>query len=157
MSCAGSGYLTQNTLVAFPFADDQCLEWQQEEMRAEAQIALQKCFADASICLKSTSVNEYDWPRIGSFRSLGTSISFVLKACGSSVSLSVSSSESKFPIVSGSAAFGSYVIVMCSDAIREFCESGFTAPVAAGYSDKEISEISVEQGFKIQKVNSKQM
>lgn len=129
MSCAGNGYLTGNTLVAFPFEDGQSLAWPHDVSGDDAQSAIQKCFADASVFVDRTGVSDEDWPRIGCFSSSGTTLSFVLSACGEQVAISVTAGQEPFPIVSGQAPFGSYVIVLCSDAIREFCFSGFPPPV----------------------------
>ena len=134
MSCAGNGYLTGNTLVAFPFADDQCLNWPAHVPRADAQLALQRCFADAAVSLNATAVTDDRWPCIGAFEVNGTTLSFVLSADGASVPISVAAGRTKFPIVSGRAPFGTYVLVLCAEALRDFCAAGFPHPVTGNSS-----------------------
>ena len=134
MSCAGHGYLTGNTLVAFPFADDQCLAWPVDVPRAEAQRALERCFADAAVNLNVEAVDAAAWPRLMNFTVSGTTLSFVLTAAGASIPLSVAVARTPFPILSGRAPFGTYVLVLCAEAVRAFCTSDFPPPVAGNSS-----------------------
>lgn len=129
MSCAGNGYLTENLLNAFPFEDDQCLNWGQGIRPDEAQMALQKCFVDAAIHLSGDSVPANGWPSIGQFSVSGASLSFFISVGSDSIQLTVSASETTFPIVSGKASWGNYIVVLSSEGIREFCESGISPPV----------------------------
>ena len=122
MSCAGNGYLSGNTLVAFPFEDGQFLAWESSDRAQGLQRALQRCFADAGVHLSVNSVSEGEWPSIGDFSVVGETLSFSVSACGESVRLSVSGSSGvKFPIVSGEAPWGHYVIVMSSEGISDLC------------------------------------
>lgn len=118
MNGAGVGYLSGNMLVPFPFEDGQTLEWEDPSRADELQASLQRCFVDASVVLESESVADGEWPCAGDFSVDGDALSFTLSASGSQTRLSVSgSSMSAFPIVSGRAPWGSYVIVMSSDGI----------------------------------------
>lgn len=86
----------------------------------EAQAALCKCFVDAAVTISDNGSGA--WPRIGAFEVSGQSIAFSL-ACGDDmVRLSATASGEKFPVISGSAPWGSYVVVVSSAGIREFCE-----------------------------------
>ena len=124
MSGIGNGYLSGNMLSAFPFEDGQCLAWPSEsaEVRNSLQVALQKCFVDACIYVDSESLDS-KWPVVGAFSINGNAISFKIGSGteGGDVSLSVSSSSIVFPIVSGAAPWGRYVLVLSSEGIRDFC------------------------------------
>ena len=123
MSGLGNGYLSGNMLVAFPFEDGQCLAWgSSEETNNELQSALQKCFVDASVFLNSEELSSSCWPVIGAFSIANGAISFRI-GCGpreSDVRLSVVPSSMSFPIVSGSAAWGHYMLVLSSEGIGDF-------------------------------------
>ena len=121
MSCAGNGYLTGNEIIPFPFEDGQCLGWQCGDVNG-AQIALQGCFVDACAVLRSSSIRAESWPSIGLFSADGSSIGFTIAYDGHETRLSVSCSGVRFPIVDGDAPWGSYVIVMSSEGIKNFCE-----------------------------------
>ena len=122
MSERGGGYLSGNMLVAFPLKDGQSLSWDGVSDSETFQTALNRCFVDAGVHLKHESVDDGGWPSIGGFSVNGTTLYFELRACGDTVPLSVSGSTNvKFPIVSGSASWGSYVIVMSSEGISDFC------------------------------------
>lgn len=121
MSCAGNGYLTANELIPFPFEDGQCLAWECADKNV-AQISLQKCFVDAGVVVRSQSMPEGEWPAIGSFSASGSSIGFTIFYNGHETRMSVSASGIKFPIVSGEAPWGSYVLVLSSEGIRQFCD-----------------------------------
>lgn len=125
MSGIGNGYLSGNTLTAFPFEDGQCLAWpfDSADKRNEFQVALQKCFADAGVYINSRSLNSY-WPFVGDFEVGEDAISFKIGVGSedSDVNLSVKSSASTaFPVVSGSAPWGHYVLTLSSEGIEEFC------------------------------------
>lgn len=118
MSCAGGGYLSGNMLVAYPFEDGKFLSWSGDGR--EMQLALQKCFVDAEICLSAHSASG-GWPSIGAMSVGESGISFSIFASGAEVRLSASASRTKFPIISGKSAFGTYVVVVSSEGIRDFC------------------------------------
>lgn len=119
MSCAGNGYLSGNMLIPFPFEDGQSIPCGGRE--AELLQCLQKCFVDAGISI-SGSPDDGNWPTFGDFSVSGEVLSFKIRIGGSDTQISVSgSSSSRFPIVSGSAEWGSYVVVLSSEGILEFC------------------------------------
>ena len=121
MSCTGGGYLTSNMLVAFPFEDGQCLSWADWDHASDLQMSLQKCFVDAGIYMSSRP-DGGAWPSIGDFYASGSTISFKIAVGECEVNVSVSgSSGTRFPIVNGSAPWGSYVVVMSSEGIMEYC------------------------------------
>ena len=123
MSGIGNGYLSGNMLTAFPFEDGQCLAWPVEsaEERNELQVALQKCFVDAGVYLDSESIDS-KWPVVGAFSINGNTISFkIASGPEGDVNVSVTSSSIAFPIVSGSAPWGHYVLTLSSEGIRDFC------------------------------------
>jgi hypothetical protein len=99
VSCAGNGYLSANEIVPFPFDDGQCLGWECQD-RNGAQMALQKCFVDAGMFIRSTSMPEGEWPAIGMFSASGSSIGFTISYNGSFTRQTVVSSSTRFPIVS---------------------------------------------------------
>lgn len=122
----GNGYLSHNSLTAFPLSDGQLLDWAQWGTVSDSdadglQNALQSCFTDAHVTLFSESIPEGGWPSVGAF-SLpgGDAISFALSAGGSSVRITVYASQDPFPCVFGNAGFCAYVISMCSEGIRNF-------------------------------------
>ena len=134
MSGIGSGYLSGNMLIPFPFEDGQFLAWDKDAL--EMQEALQRCFVDAAVHLTSSGVADDSWPSIGGIAIGDGSLSFTLAAGGSSVSLSVSSSD-KFPIISGSAPFGYYTVVLSTEGIdgfRGICADKSISPPASGTS-----------------------
>ena len=88
----------------------------------EVNMAMQRCFVDAQAVIRSMSVPDGEWPSIGSFSSSGSSILFTLAYNGIETRMSVSESGTKFPIVNGDAAWGSYVVVLSSEGIREFVD-----------------------------------
>ena len=131
MSCAGNGYLTGNMLIPFPFEDGQVLAWSKKA--EEAQRMLERCFVDA--CVNLTGDTD-KWPSIGSFAVGASGISFILTACGHDVTITISTGA-KFPIVSGKAKFGSYVVVASSEGIRDFlsfCSDNSISPPVPGSS-----------------------
>ena len=105
--------------------------------KAQAQQALEKCFADAGISVSSERVDQDSWPMIGDFMVSGSVLEFTLRCCGESVRLSVSASEDRFPIMSGRAPWGSYVVTLSSEGLRdflEFCGNGRVSPPSSGSS-----------------------
>jgi len=142
VSCLGTGYLSNNELVPFPFEDGQTLPWacfgQRQPISNFAQTALQRCFVDAGIFVRS-DLTEEGWPSIGEFSISPASqtIGFTISAAGCNSRLYVSSSSDRFPVASGSCEFGSYVIVLSSEGVRdfiEFCESNNVSPPSQGSS-----------------------
>lgn len=134
MSCIGNGYLSGNMLVAFPFEDDQCLAWPAER-RLELQQALQRCFVDAFVSVSSHSLPDGRMPSLGMFTIDGSSVGFDVLVGDSSVRLSISPSGEPFPVLSGSAPWGSYVVVVSSEGLRDFAslcnELSIAPPVQA--------------------------
>lgn len=137
MSCAGNGYLTGNMLVSFPFEDGQILEW--TSMGETAQRFLERCFVDAGVNVCGI---EDGWPSIGKFSIRESQMSFCISAGGSEKSITVSASASGFPIVSGNAPFGSYVVVVSADGVRDFIafcsENSISPPVPGSSSPSEL-------------------
>ena len=133
MSC-GNGYLTGNMLIPFPFEDGQVLAW--PDKAEEAQLLLDRCFVDAGVSIHGADIAD-GWPSIGKL-SMGASwISFVLSAGGIERPITISATDARFPIVSGKADFGSYVIVASSEGIRDFlsfCSSNSISPPVPGSS-----------------------
>ena len=129
-------------LTAYPFEDGSFLEWSDGIDANEAQIALQKCFVDASINLNVNKFKHYtnhvaddiansraakvqtidECPHIGHFRVNGNALYFVLTACNVDVNLSVSATKIRYPIISGCASFGSYTLILSSEGVCEFCK-----------------------------------
>ncbi len=128
MSCAGNGYLTGNMLVPYPFEDGQMLQWGADANAA--QLALQRCFVDAVVNVDSYNAIKTGWPSIGCLYKGKDAVSFVLTAHGIDVSLAVSASELRFPVISGKTGFGWYSVVMSSEGIRDFCSSSFVPPTS---------------------------
>lgn len=123
MSGVGNGYLSGNMLVAFPFEDGQCLAWGSDspETRNRMQLALERCFVDAVVYVDSEGLPEAQWPVVGSFSTRGNSISFKIgSGSGGDVPVSVASSSVAFPIVSGAAPWGRYMLVLSSEGIGDF-------------------------------------
>lgn len=114
----GNGYLTGNMLIAFPFEDGKYISWEGGDSNT-LQLALQKCFVDASIYIDSQEIDG-DWPAIGMFSTTENMLLFRISACGSEIPLSASAQSERFPIISGKASWGSYTIVLSSEGIREF-------------------------------------
>ena len=142
MSCQGNGYLSSNELIPFPFEDGQCLGWECED-RNMAQLALQKCFVDAGIVVRSMRMPDTEWPSIGLFSVSGSTIGFTISYNGNDIRLTVSSSSKKFPIVSGDSQWGSYVIVLSSEGIRQFCEfcdRNGVSPPSSGSSSTSLTD-----------------
>ena len=138
MSCAGNGYLTGNMLVPFPFEDGQTLAWSSgsSELDAEAQRLLERCFADAFVNAYGADIED-GWPSIGGFSAGDSCMSFSICAGGMSASVTISDLASRFPILSGRAPFGSYVVVMSSEGLRDFlsfCSEKSISPPAPGSS-----------------------
>lgn len=132
MSCIGNGYLSGNMLVAFPFEDDQYLDWPKAH-RLELQQALQRCFVDAGVSLSSATLPDGEMPCLGLFSIDNSSVSFVVAVGGESKELSIAASDEVFPIVSGTASWGTYVVVASSEGIRDFislCNDLSLAPPA---------------------------
>lgn len=129
---SAAGYLSGNMLVPYPFEDGQTIDWDVSGIAPssssgdegpdpdlnEAMLALQKCFADAFVFLDAESVSE--WPEIGDFSVSGSSLSFTLSAGGHRHSVRVDASDEPFPIASGNAEFGSFLVVASSEGIRDF-------------------------------------
>lgn len=129
MSSLGNGYLSGNMLVPFPFKDGQSTPW-----TGEVQAALEKCFVDAAVHISGTSVPEGGWPAIGEFAPSGSSLSFKVSVGEHEVAVSVAASSSPFPIVRGSAPWGSYVLILSSEGLRGLSECDFPAPVRSSSS-----------------------
>lgn len=105
--------------------------------KAQAQQALERCFADAGISVYSEHVDRDSWPMIGDFNATGSLLEFTLRCRGEDVRLSASASEDKFPIMSGSASWGTYVVTLSSEGVRdflEFCGNGRVSPPSSGSS-----------------------
>lgn len=133
MSC-GNGYLTGNMLIPFPFEDGQVLAW--PDKAEEAQLLLDRCFVDAGVSVHGADVAD-GWPSIGKLATGASWISFVLSAGGMERPITISATDARFPIVSGKADFGSYVIVASSEGIRDFlsfCSSNSISPPVPGSS-----------------------
>ena len=124
-------------LVSFPFEDGQILEW--TSMRETAQRFLERCFVDAGVNVYGI---EGGWPSIGRFSIGESQMSFCISVGGSEKSITVSASASGFPIVSGNAPFGSYVVVMSADGVRDFIafcsENSISPPVPVSSSPSEL-------------------
>ena len=138
MSCAGNGYLSGNMLVPFPFEDGQTLAWSSgiPDLDAEAQRLLERCFADAFVNAYGADIED-GWPSIGGFSAGYSRMSFSICAGGMSASVTISDLASRFPILSGRAPFGSYVVVMSSEGLRDFlsfCSEKSISPPAPGSS-----------------------
>jgi hypothetical protein len=109
-------------LVAFPIEDGQMFPWADSGSAPEMQKAAQRCFVDASVCLRAGSVDDAGWPSIGDLSINGDTLSFSVRVDGVSVPITVSGSPTvKFPIVSGAASWGSYVVVLSSEGVSDFC------------------------------------
>lgn len=133
MSC-GNGYLTGNMLIPFPFEDGQVLAW--PDKAEEAQLLLDRCFVDAGVSIHGADIAD-GWPSIGKLATGASWISFVLSAGGIERPITISATDARFPIVSGKADFGSYVIVASSEGIRDFlsfCSSNSISPPVPGSS-----------------------
>ena len=133
MSC-GNGYLTGNMLIPFPFEDGQVLAW--PDKAEEAQLLLDRCFVDAGVSIHGADIAD-GWPSIGKLATGASWISFVLSAGGMERPITISATDARFPIVSGKADFGSYVIVASSEGIRDFlsfCSSNSISPPVPGSS-----------------------
>lgn len=133
MSC-GNGYLTGNMLIPFPFEDGQVLAW--PDKAEEAQLLLDRCFVDAGVSIHGADIAD-GWPSIGKLATGASWISFVLSAGGIERHITISATDARFPIVSGKADFGSYVIVASSEGIRDFlsfCSSNSISPPVPGSS-----------------------
>lgn len=133
MSC-GNGYLTGNMLIPFPFEDGQVLAW--PDKAEEAQLLLNRCFVDAGVSVYGADIAD-GWPSIGKLATGASWISFVLSVGGMERPITISATDARFPIVSGKADFGSYVIVASSEGILDFlsfCSSNSISPPVPGSS-----------------------
>lgn len=146
----GNGYLSGNMLVAFPFEDGQCLAWEVDsaERRNELQLALQRCFVDAVAYVDSEGLSAAEWPVVGSFSIVGNAISFKMGSgdAQGDAGVSVAASSVVFPIVSGSAAWGRYMLVLSSEGIRDFislCNNLSISPPVQDFS----SSLGRDGGF----------
>lgn len=144
MSCAGNGYLSGNMLVPFPFEDGQTLAWSSgsPDLDAEAQRLLERCFADAFVNAYGADIED-GWPSIGGFSAGDSRMSFSICAGGMSASVTISDSASRFPILSGRAPFGSYVVIMSSEGLRDFlsfCSEKSISPPAPGSSSPSVRD-----------------
>lgn len=140
MSSCGNGYLTGNMLVAFPFADDQCLLWQHDMLRM--QQALNRCFVDAVVSLVAHTIPEGGWPALGCFRASDASVSCALRVGDDTVAIDISANASeRFPIVHGTKPWGSYVLVASAEAVADFIalcqELSISPPAPASTSSTE--------------------
>lgn len=138
MSCAGNGYLSGNMLIPFPFEDGRRLAWNSgsADLDDEAQRLLERCFVDACVNISGVSIED-GWPSIGLFSVGSSSISFSVSAGGSDVAVTIAESASGFPIVSGKAPFGSYVVVTSAEGVRDFlafCSANSISPPVPGSS-----------------------
>lgn len=125
-------------LVPFPFEDGQTLAWSSgsSDLDAEAQRLLERCFADAFVNAYGSDIED-GWPSIGGFSTGNSYMSFLIFAGGKSESVTISDSVSRFPILRGRAPFGSYVVVMSSEGLRDFlsfCSEKSISPPAPGSS-----------------------
>ena len=125
----GNGYLSGNMLIPFPFRDGQPTPW-----TGEVQSALEACFVDAAMHISGSSVPEGGWPALGGFTPSGNSLSFKVSVGDDEVSVSVAASSDPFPIVRGSAPWGTYVLVVSSEGLRRLAECDFPAPVRSSSS-----------------------
>lgn len=133
MSCTGNGYLSGNMLVPFPFEDGSCLSWGQGTDAGAMQLALQRCFVDAGVSIMESDVSRSDWPALGVFSARGRALSFRLAAMGVETSISVGASSVRFPIVSGSAPWGWYTIVLSSEGLNDLFGM-MSSPSSSGHS-----------------------
>ena len=121
MSAIGNGYLSSNALTSFPFEDGQCLDWGVEQTEAvnELQCALQGCFVDAAVSLLAENVEQEAWPVVGAFSMTGNVLSFKVGSGSEEddVFVSVTASQTKFPIVEGDAIWGRYLLTLSSEGI----------------------------------------
>lgn len=121
-------------LIPFPFEDGQVLAWQ--DKAEEAQLLLDRCFVDAEVSVYGADIAD-GWPSIGKLATGTSWISFVLSVGGIERPITISATDARFPIVSGKADFGSYVIVASSEGIRDFlsfCSSNSISPPVPGSS-----------------------
>ena len=142
MSCAGNGYLSGNMLIPFPFEDGRRLAWNtgSADLDDEAQRLLERCFVDACVNVSGADI-ENGWPSIGGFSVGPSNLSFSVSAGGSDVAVTLAESASGFPIVSGKAPFGSYVVVTSAEGIMDFLafcsENSISPPVPGSSSPSE--------------------
>ena len=133
MSCAGGGYLSGNTLVAYPFEDGQLLAWgcPPEEARLR-QSALEACFADASLSIDADpgSLDGDGWPSVGDFRFGGSYIDFSLSVRGVPFRLTASAMDSaeRFPVKRVWTDWGTCAMTMSSEGIRSLLALGIPPP-----------------------------
>ena len=130
----GNGYLTGNMMIPFPFEDWHGAGELPEGADAEMLPALRRCFVDAQVILSHDIAEDGSgWPSIGRISASGSELSFSVSACGFNEAISVRPSLEEFPVLYGKAEFGSYVIVLSSDGMRELC--GFlSSPPAPGFN-----------------------
>jgi hypothetical protein len=85
---------------------------------------------------------EGGWPSIGGFSIGESQMSFCISAGGFEKLITVSASASGFPIVSGKAPFGSYVVVVSAEGVRDFIafcsENSISPPVPGSSSPSEL-------------------
>lgn len=121
-----SGYLSKNMLIAYPMEDGQCL-WSCDDLDDEGrnavlqkQLALQRCFVDAMVYVDGDPLVGTQRPRIGDLSKSGDTLLFSLFVGASATRISVSGATNvRFPIVSGAAEWGRYVVVLSSEGIRD--------------------------------------
>lgn len=131
MSCAGNGYLTGNTLVAYPFEDGQLLAWgcAPDEARLR-QSALEACFADASLYISSdrASLDGDGWPSVGDFRFGLDYIGFSISVGGLLASFHATASSERFVTKYQWVNWGECAITASSEGIRSLLALGISPP-----------------------------
>ena len=129
-------------LIPFPFEDGRRLAWNtgSADLDDEAQRLLERCFVDACVNVSGADI-ENGWPSIGGFSVGPSNLSFSVSAGGSDVAVTLAESASGFPIVSGKAPFGSYVVVTSAEGIMDFLafcsENSISPPVPGSSSPSE--------------------
>lgn len=135
MSCTGNGYLSGNMLIPFPFEDGETLSW--DRLASEAQTSLQRCFVDAAVNIRGTIASDNEWPYISICSVDENGMVFGIHACGRTSFEMATPSDKAFPIIRYSDLWGSYIIVVSSEGIRDFmsfCISNSISPPAPGSS-----------------------
>ena len=123
-------------MIPFPFEDGQILDWSDASSANDAQIALQRCFVDAGIFSCAQNVPDGEWPAIGGFSVDQSELSFFIYAFGQETKEHVKYSNVRFPVLRGVSAWGSYVIVLSSEGIIDFANSGFLPPASGSSSPR---------------------
>ena len=129
-------------LIPFPFEDGRRLAWNtgSADLDDEAQRLIERCFVDACVNVSGADI-ENGWPSIGGFSVGPSNLSFSVSAGGSDVAVTLAESASGFPIVSGKAPFGSYVVVTSAEGIMDFLafcsENSISPPVPGSSSPSE--------------------